>query len=112
MKKYNELELKRSIMIRVYTVYFLRKMMQPFFIKTFAFVLLSAVFLYKVDVLSVISNFVTAVRASGSALAFFGTAFSQSVLALKVVLLAEVVIGVMLAKDALERVSLTKLSLR
>ena len=105
MRPYTEAELKRSIMIRVRTIYLMKKVGEPFYAKCVVFCTLFLTCLFFVDVLSVVSNAISSMRASGNIAYFFGSAFSQSMFLVKFILLALLVAGMMLAKEAVEKMS-------
>ncbi|MBI2087066.1 MAG: hypothetical protein HYT69_02750 [Candidatus Zambryskibacteria bacterium] len=110
MKTYSNIELKRNVMIRVYTIYLLRKMVEPFFMKFFLFGALFITFVSMVDIPHVILNVISSVEASGNAFSFFSTAFSHSVLAIKLIILAEFLVGLALAKDTFARLTSLKIN--
>ena len=87
--------MKEDVMMRVRTIYFLRMIG----IKLPVFVVLSLLCLLLVDVPSVVVNAMSSVEASGSALGFFSSAFSQSMLLLKFLLIGEAVFCLLLLKD-------------
>jgi hypothetical protein len=88
--------IKENIMMRIWTIYLLRR-----YGLTFVFGTLSILCLVLVDVPSVLNNAFSAVRASGSAWAFFNTAFSQSILFIKLALILELVLGFLVMKNLL-----------
>ena len=92
------LELKRSIMIRVYTIFLLRKLAQPLFLKAALFVLFLVAFISTVSIYHVISNMISS---GGNVMYFFTSAFSHSEQVVKLIVVAEFLVILTLIKDAI-----------
>ena len=98
-------------MMRVRAIYWLRKLSQPSFIKVSLFVTVSASFLLLVDVPHVVLNALSAMKESGSVAYFFSSAFAQSLLIIKLMILAELVFLTLFVKDALEHLAELRLNI-
>ncbi len=94
-------DIKRSVMLRVRTIYLLRKIN----IKFVTMGALSLLFIILVDVPSVIANVFSVISGDGSAWGFFSAAFSQSMLLIKLLIIALALATSALARDVLVRFS-------
>ena len=102
-------ELKRAVLIRVRTIYLLRQLTRPLFIKATIFAALLVAFVSTVSVSAVIGNLLSSLEANGNAIYFFTSAFSESMLAVKLIFVAEIIVVSMLLKDALNKLPLGSL---
>jgi hypothetical protein len=101
-------EIKMNVMARVRAIHAMRKAGNPVLVKSAAFAALLAVFFSSVSVADVIANMLASMKASGNALYFLTSAFSHSLLTVKLVVVAECLVGLALLKDALARLPLAR----
>lgn len=92
--------LQKSIMRRVYAVWFLKKITQPLFVKVYIFALLMWQFMSQVSMANVINN----VPADfGKSINFFLDALIKTEVMVQGILLLSVVLGVFMVRDVLKR---------
>lgn len=91
-------EIKKNIMIRVRSIHLMRK-----FYKPAIYLLLSVAFISSVDVVSVVSNFLSSFESSGTGFGFFKEAFSNSMLAVKLLIIAEALVVLMALRDTVDK---------
>ena len=90
------MNMKENIMMRVQTIYLIRR-----FGIAFLFGALSILCLILIDVPSVVVNVLSVINSSGSAVGFFNSAFSETFLVVKLILIAELIVGFLITKEAI-----------
>jgi len=105
-------EIQRRVMRRVYMIYALRKLSEPIFIKSALFAAFLVAFASIVSVSHVLSNVSASAQNMEQVFNFFTAAFSNSMFTVKLIILAELFVGMALIKDILERINILKINFR
>jgi hypothetical protein len=95
------LNLKKDVMARVYFIYLARRLMEPRVLHFSIFAILFIIFASSVSIPHIITNVVSSADSLGHIVGFFFLAFSHTLLITKSIILAEVLIGMVVVKDAL-----------
>jgi len=97
-------------MIRVWTLYFLRKFFEPVVLKSLVWAVLLVALISTVSVPHVIQNFVTSIKSSGNGFFFLTSAFSSTLLLVKLIVISGFVAGLVLVRDIVRLRAHTKFS--
>lgn len=103
-------ELKREVMLRVHAIYWLRKLGEPVFVKSLAFLALLVIFLTKVSVPDVLANLASSAGNFSNAFFFLASAFSDTLLLVKLIIIAELIVGLTLVRDAVKHLPFARVT--